>query len=114
MTERRKRKQDCSDLPPRPAADILYDLDCETLMLEGREISMLEAGILLLYSRSLKADMGAAIDLQRIRDRCGAESVPRPAGVLVVPEKITLEEFEKRASEQQRQFREKPNPDDEP
>lgn len=113
MTERRMRTQVRSDPAPRLGADILYDLDCETLTFNGEEISMLEAGIRLLYSRSLKGDIGASLDLQRIRDRCGAESVPRPAGVLVVPEKVTLEEFERRASEQQRQFREKPNPDDE-
>ena len=114
MTERRKRAQVRSDPAPRPAADILYDLDCETVTLNGEEISMLDAGIRLLYSRSLKGDIGASFDLQRLRDRCGAESVPRPAGVLVVPEKISLEEYEHRAYEQQRQFREQPCPEDEP
>ena len=114
MTESIKRKRMRPDLAPRPAVDILYDLDCETVILEGREISMLEAGILLLYSRSLKGDIGASVDLQRIRDRVGAEIAPRPAGVLVVPEQIPLEQYARRAYEQQCQFREQPCPEDEP
>lgn len=114
MAERKKRRQNPSDHSPRPAADILHDLDRETLILEGREISMLEAGILLLYARSLKGEIGASVDLQRIRDRCGTETVSRPVGVLAVPQKQTLEEFERMAFDQQRQFRERPSPEDGP
>ena len=114
MTESIKRRRMRPDLAPRPAVDILHDLDCETVILEGREISMLEAGILLLYSRSLKGDIGASVDLQRIRDRVRAEIAPRPPGVLVVPGPISLEEFKRRAYEQQSQFREQRCPEDEP
>jgi len=96
-------------VPPR-TSDIVRDLDRETVELNGEEISMLEAGIRLLYSRSLKGDISASVDLQRIRDRCGAESVPRRAGCLVVPPKMSQEEWGRMAFEQQRQFREGPYP----
>ena len=114
MTERKKGKHAPSDLSARPAADILHDLDRETVTLNGEEISMLEAGIRILSSRSLKGDIGASVDLQRIRDRCGTETVSPRIGVLAVPEKQTLEEFERRAYEQQSQFREQRCPEDEP
>ena len=114
MTDNIKRRRMRRGLAPRSAVEILRDLDCETLTLNGQEISMLEAGILMLYSRSLKGDIGASVDLQRIRDRAGAEIAPRPPGVLVVPPPISLEEFERMAYEQQCQFREQPCPEDEP
>ena len=95
-----------ASVPPR-ATDILRDLDRETISFNGDEISMLEAGIRLLYSRSLNGDIGATFELQRIRDRCGAETVPKAAGCLVVPQPISLEEWTRRAYKQQAPFREK-------
>jgi len=94
----------------RQSSDILRDLDCETVQLNGEEISMIEASIRLLYSRSLRGDISASVDLQRIRDRCGAESAPRRTGCLVVPPPMSQEEWGRMAFEQQRQFREGPYP----
>lgn len=94
-----------TNVPPR-AADILRNLDCETVELNGVQMTMLEAGIRLLYARSLKGDIRASFDLQRMRDRCSADTEPRPAGCLVVPEKIPDDEWERLAYEQQRPFRE--------
>lgn len=103
MTNSKKRVLASAPNVPPPAADILRNLYRETVELNGEEISMLEAGIRLLYSRSLKGDTNASVDLQRIRDRCGAESVPRPAGFLVIPEKVSQEEWERKAFENHRQ-----------
>lgn len=91
------------------AAEIMRELDSATIEIDGRHISTREGEIRLLYSRALKGNVPASKELQRIRDRTGAEAPPRIQGVLVVPESISEEEWEKLAFEQQRPFREHPN-----
>lgn len=91
------------------AAEIMRELDAATIEIDGQQISTREGEILLLYAKALKGNIAASKELQRIRDRTGAEAPPRQYGVLVVPEPMGMEEFTKKAYEQQRQFREHPN-----
>lgn len=113
LTKNKKHVPASSPQAPPRSADILRNLDRETVCFNGDEISMLEAGIRLLYARSLNGDLGASLELQRIRDRCGAETVPKAAGCLVVPEAISLEEWTRRAHKQQAPFREQRYPGEE-
>ena len=91
------------------AAQIIRELDSATIEVGGEQISTREGEIRLLYVKALKGNVAASKELQRIRDRTGAEAPPRRYGVLVVPAPLGLEEFTKMAYEQQRQFRENPN-----
>ena len=90
-------------------AEIMRELDSATIEIDGQQISTREGEIRLLYAKALKGNVTASKELQRIRDRTGAEAPPKVYGVLVVPEPISFEEWAKKASEQQRQFRENPN-----
>lgn len=95
------------------AAEIMRELDAATIEIDGEQISTREGEIRLLYAKALKGNIAASKELQRIRDRTGAEAPPRQYGVLMVPEPMGMEQFAKKAFEQQRQFREQPNgPDD--
>ena len=107
MTKSRKRNSTGDAVSARHASDILRELDGETVSFNGEEISMLEAGIRLLYARSLNGDVQASIELEKIRDRCGADKPPKKYGCLVVPEPMSLDDFAKFAFEQQAQFRER-------
>jgi hypothetical protein len=86
--------------------EILTRLDKQSIPFEGGEISALEAGIRLLYRRSLEGDVAASIDLQKMRDRCRVEE-PMTHGYLVVPEAPPLDVYEKLVYEQQAQYRER-------
>ena len=92
---------------PPQVSEIVQSLDSETITVEGRRISMREAHLTLLYRRSLKGDILASVELQRIRARCGAETSPQKVGVLVAPEPMGLDEFAELAFKQQAQFRER-------
>ena len=91
------------------AAEIMRELDAATIEIGGQKISTREGEIRLLYAKALKGNVTASKELQRIRDRTGAEAPLKVYGVLAVPEPISFEEFAKKAFEQQRQFRENPN-----
>lgn len=93
---------------------ILRDIDGRPVVYDGQTISKREAQLRLEYVRSLSGDSKASVRLQRVRDRCGLDKIEAQAGCLVVPEAPGLDEFERMAFDQQRQFREKPHSEDEP
>ena len=92
---------------PADAIAIVRSLNSETVELEGRKISKREAHLTLLYMRSIKGEISASVELQRIRERSGANVPQEAVGCLVVPGMLELEEFTKLALEQQAQFRER-------
>ena len=89
------------------AIAIVQSLNSETVELEGLKISKREAHLTLLYMRSIKGDISASVELQRIRERSGVNAPQEAVGCLVVPGMLDLEEFTKLAFEQQAQFRER-------
>ena len=91
---------------PSDAIEILQSLNSETVELDGRKITKREAHLTLLYMRSIKGEISASVDLQRIRAACRADKPPEKVGYLVVPEPMSEEAFAKFAYEQQAQFRE--------
>ena len=92
---------------PSDAIAIVQNLNSETVELDGRKINKREAHLTLLYMRSIKGDITASVELQRIRERSGANAPQEAVGCLVVPGMLDLEEFTKLAFEQQAQFRER-------
>lgn len=84
--------------------EILARLDEQVVEIDGRKMSFLEGTITLLYKRALEGDVSASIDLQKMRDRCEVED-PRKYGVLLVPEPLPEDEYEKAVAEQQAPFR---------
>lgn len=91
---------------PSNAIAIVRSLNSETVELEGRKISKREAHLTLLYMRSIKGDISASVDLQRIRAACRADKPPEKVGYLVVPEPMSDAAFAEFAYKQQAQFRE--------
>lgn len=92
---------------PLSAGAILRDIEQTTIVINGETISRREGEIRLLYAKALKGHVGASTELQSIRDRTGADRLPKPAGCLVVPEPISLGEWERRAAAQQAPYRSK-------
>ena len=106
MPSRRNEPHPPHSQPSDPVA-IVRNLNSETVELEGCKISKREAHLTLLYMRSIKGEISASVELQRIRERSGA-NVPREAvGCLVVPGMLDLVDFTKLAFEQQAKFRER-------
>ena len=92
--------------PPPSASEIVRRLDGELVKHDGRTISWREAYLTLLYMRSIKGNISASIELQRIRAACRADKPPEKVGYLVVPEPMSEEAFAELAYKQQAQFRE--------
>jgi hypothetical protein len=107
MSEVRKRA-----VKTRTPVELLRDIDAETLEFQGRRISRLEAMMRIVYARALKGDVRASEELQRARDRGQVDTPPKKVGCLVVPEPMSLDEWERLAAEQQAPFREKRSDDD--
>lgn len=84
--------------------DILARLDERIVEVDGLKMSALEAKIRVLYARCLSGDVSASVDLQKLRDECQVED-SRVYGVLLLPEPLSEEEWERAAAEQQAQFR---------
>ena len=111
---KRKRSRVEPVLPLRPA-DILRDIDAQPVIIDGMTISKREAHLRIVYARALSGDPKASKQLQNIRDACGLEKQAHRVGCLLMPEPpSSLEEFERMAFEQQRQFREKRCSEDSP
>jgi hypothetical protein len=85
--------------------ELLTALDQQVVKVDGLKMSALEATLRLLYKRSLRGDVSASVDLQKIRDECRVEE-PQTYGVLLVSEPMSEEDFELEAFNQQAQFRE--------
>ena len=66
-----------------------------------------EGELRLLYAKALKGNVRASIELQAIRDRTGADKPLKPAGCLVVPPPLKLDEWERMAAQQQAPYRSK-------
>lgn len=111
MDKKRGRVAAVSALRP---ADILHDIDAQPVVFDGTTISKREAHIRIVFARALKGSSRASKQLQKIRDLCGVDQVGSRVGCLFVPEPPSLEEFERMAHEQQRQFRENPCPEEFP
>ncbi len=94
----------------RPA-DILHDIEAQSVVVDGITISKREAYIRIVYARGLKGSPRDSKQLQKIRDACGVDQAGSHIECLFVPEPPSLEEFERMAYEQQRQFRENPCPE---
>lgn len=110
MNNKRGRVAAASTLRP---AEILRDIDAQPVVIDGTTISKREAHLRILYARALTGDSRASKQLQRVRDACGLDKQAHRVGYLLLPESpSSLEEFERMASEQQRQFREKPCSED--
>ena len=104
MPSRRSDLRNRQSHPPDAVA-IVRSLNSETVELEGRKISKREAHLTLLYMRSIKGDISATVDLQRIRAACRADKPPEKVGYLLVPEPMSDEAFAEFAFKQQAQFR---------
>lgn len=90
---------------PIEAHRVLGDLLQKEVVVNGVRMSIREAYLRQLYRASLSRDMGAAMDLQKIRDAAKVSVGSKEAGYLVVPEEVSLEEWERLAFEQQAKFR---------
>ena len=110
----RKKQPRKKQSPASDATAIVQSLNSETVELEGRSISRREAHLTFLYVRSIKGDISASVELQRIRAACRADKAPEKAGYLVVPEPVSDRDFERMAFEQQAQFRERDYGSDNP
>ena len=69
-------------------------------------MSVREAMLRRLQNSSLAGDMDAAAELQNLRDTNKVDGQP-VNGCLLLPDQISLEEWERLAAEQQAPFREK-------
>lgn len=76
--------------------------------IEGVEMTTREAYIRAIQARALAGDSDSLVQLDQLRRACGANEIVR-AGYLVVPAALPMDEWERIAFEQQRQFRENPN-----
>ena len=90
----------------RAGADILRDIDEQTVRFGGTTMSKREAELRLLYARALNGNSKASQQLQRVRDRASSESLEQKVGCLLAAEPISEEEYERLAYEQQAPFRE--------
>lgn len=104
MPSKKERSRDERTRAPS-ASDIVRRLDAELVKHDGKTISWREAYLTLLYMRSIKGNISASIELQRIRAACRADKPAERFGYLVVPEPMSDEAFAKYAYEQQAKFR---------
>lgn len=95
---------------PRGEGEVLAGIFAASIIVDGTEISTREAYLRSLQNAALRGDVDASIELQKIREECGANAAPT-GGYLVVPAEVTLEEFERMAYDQQAPFREKTQPE---
>lgn len=89
----------------------LAELFGRPVTIDGQQMTTREAYIRAIYAKAVSGDIDSHVELDQMRRACGANEAT-PCGYLVVPEPLPLDEWEKRAAEQQRPFREKPNGED--
>ena len=89
----------------RKAQEFLAEAFSRPVVIDGREMTTREAYIRGVHARALGGDVASHAELFRLRRACGAGNDSK-VGHLVVPETLSMEEFERLAFEQQRPFRE--------
>lgn len=89
----------------------LAEMFARPVKIDGQQMTTREAYIRAIHAKAISGDVDSHVELDRMRRACGADEVAS-CGYLVVPEPLPLDEWEKRAAEQQRPFREKPDGQD--
>lgn len=97
-------------LSPGAEVEVLAGIFKTGVVVDGKTMSTREAYLRTLQNASLRGVVDASIELQKIREACGAYTAPT-GGYLVIPEEVTEDEFERMAYAQQAQFRDKESRD---
>jgi hypothetical protein len=93
--------------PINTEAAIMERLDNEIIIVNGAEYTRLELETITLRNKAAKGDLQAMRLLDRKRSALKLNEPASRGGVLVVPAAPSLEEWERRTAENQRQYREK-------
>jgi len=104
----RGRPRKVVEKPKNPSeAEILKKISNETVVVDGQEMSKLELSLRVLQKKALSGDIRAMKLLEEKQAKAGiAGGKPYRHGVLRLGPKPSLEEWEKRAGENQAQYRE--------
>jgi hypothetical protein len=87
-------------------AEILRALDSEHIEYHGRQIPRREFELRMLQAKALKGELAAAKHLESLRQSSGQrEAAPKTGGVLLLPAKVPLHEWEASVAIQQAKYR---------
>lgn len=87
-------------------AEIVAQLEAETVEFQGRRISKHEAMNRVLYAKALSGDLKAIAMIEAKKQKAGGARQNTVGGVLLIPAGVPLHEWEASAAIQQAQYRE--------